>query len=145
MASSMGIYVRILSPVVPSSMHQTPGFKSGVWCHATGRLLYRLSCTKDLASSYGVDVKILSDSCNLACTKTCHQARLLCQDTAGPLFSPVRILITGDTSKQSFIGKLLPSSYKKNKLSIWILWTLGGGGGGGGGGLGLGWGEKLNL
>ena len=92
MASSMGIYVRILSPVVPSSMHQTPGFKSGVWCQATGRLLYSLSCTKDLAWSYGVDVKILSDSCNLAFTKTCHQARLLCQDTAGPLFNPVLVI-----------------------------------------------------
>ena len=102
------------------------------YCHQ----LFRLPCTKHLAlsqgfdvrlpedcytvlaSSYGVDVKILSDSCNPAFNKTCHQARLLCQDTAGPLFSPVRILITGDTSKQSVIGKLLPSSYKKNKLSI---------------------------
>ena len=27
-------------------------------------------------------------------------------------------------SKKSFVGKLLPSSYKENKLSIWILCTL---------------------
>ena len=136
----MGIYVRILSPVVLSSRHQTPGplVSQGSWvrypvwqhtfvspssfsrravvsywrkyvhevlvnrlgglslprksvvrltdrpdmtldvyrgrktttqqhcCQATGRLLYSLSCTKDLASNYGVDVKILLtlESCN---------------------------------------------------------------------------------
>ena len=69
MASSIGIYVRILSTFVPSSMHLTPGLKPGFWCQAPSKLLYSLSCTKDLASSYGFDVQNLSDSCYLSCTK----------------------------------------------------------------------------
>ena len=69
LASSQGFDVRLQVNVVvrdcytdvQSFMHQRPGFNPGFWCQGNVRDLQRFSWIKDLASTQGFDVKVMSE------------------------------------------------------------------------------------
>lgn len=99
LASIHGFDLRLMWESCIDFIHQRRGLKQGYLCPDTVRQLFRLPYTKhwlqarvlisgygqtviqdlmhqDLASSYSFDVRILSDSCSLSCTKdlTSNQA-----------------------------------------------------------------------
>ena len=124
LASIHGFDLRLMWESCIDFIHQRRGLKQGYLCPDTVRQLFRLPYTKhwlharvlisgygqtviqdlmhqDVASSYSFDVRILSDSCSLSCTKdlTSNQAfdvRILLD--CWIVLSDSE-LFTGDTSK----------------------------------------------